>query len=173
MTGSADVAKAYASVDLALGIATKPGGTAATSPTPTPPAAALPITFELAAPIGSGDLITVPATITIDIPALGTWRNPIKLRVRAAGNSSLIDWSPQAIAPALKSGDQFRVTRTVPSRAAILGSDGQPLPVSADVRALIGTVGPATAAQAKADPALRTGDLIGPVSYYTSDAADE
>ena len=124
VTGSATVAQAYASVDLALGIATKPGTTATASRTPTPPAAGLPIKFELAAPIGSGDLITVPATITIDIPGLGTLRNPIKLRVRAAGNRSLVDWSPQAIASVLKTGDQIRVTRTVPSRAAILGTDG-------------------------------------------------
>src|ERR1035437_1630980 len=124
VTGSATVAQAHASVDLALGIDTKPGGTAAASPTPTPPAAGLPIKLELAAPIGSGDLITVPATITIDIPGLGTLRNPIKLRVRAAGNRSLVDWSPQAIASVLKTGDQIRVTRTVPSRAAILGTDG-------------------------------------------------
>ena len=42
VTGSATVAQAYAFVDLALGIATKPGGAAATSPTPTPPAAGVP-----------------------------------------------------------------------------------------------------------------------------------
>jgi len=171
VTGSATVAQAYASVDLALGIATKPGGTAAASPTPTPPAAGLPIKFELAAPIGSGDLITVPATIIIDIPGLGTWRNPIKLRVRAAGNRSLVDWSPQAIAPAFKSGDQIRLTRTVPSRAAILGTDGQPLPVSADVRALVGAVGPATAAQAEHDPTLRAGDPLGQSGLQSSSDA--
>jgi hypothetical protein len=171
VTGSATVAKAYALVDLALGIATKPGTTATASRTPTPPAAGLPIKFELAAPIGSGDLITVPATITIDIPGLGTWRNPIKLRVRAAGNGSLVDWSPQTITSALKTGDQIRVARTVPSRAAILGTGGQPLPVSADVRALVGTVGPATAAQAKADPGLRTGDPIGQSGLQASSDA--
>lgn len=171
VTGSATVAQAYASVDLALGIATKSGGTAAASPAPARPAAGLPIKFELAAPIGSGDLITVPATIIIDIPGLGTWRNPIKLRVRAAGNRSLVDWSPQAIAPALKTGEQIRVTRTVPSRAAILGTDGQPLPISADVRALGGTVGPATAAQARPDPTLRTGDLIGQSGLQASSDA--
>jgi cell division protein FtsI/penicillin-binding protein 2 len=103
----------------------------------------------------------VPATITVDIPGLGTWRNPIKLRVRAAGNRSLVDWSPLAITPALKTVDQIRVTRSVPSRAAILGTSGQPLPASADVRALVGAVGPATAAQIKADPTLHTGELIG------------
>ncbi|HEY5178271.1 MAG TPA: penicillin-binding transpeptidase domain-containing protein, partial [Dermatophilaceae bacterium] len=171
MTGSATVAKAYATVDLALGIATKPGTTATASRTPTPPAAGLPIKFELAAPIGSGDLITVPATITVDIPGLGTWRNPIKLRVRSAGNRSLVDWSPQAITPALKTGDQIRATRTVPSRAAILGTGNQPLPASADVRALVGTVGPATTTQAKADPSLRTGDPIGQSGLQASSDA--
>jgi Penicillin binding protein transpeptidase domain len=161
VTGSAGVADAYASLDLALGIATKPGGTVGAHPTPTSPAAGLPIKVELGAPIGSGELITVPATITVDVPGLGHWRDPIKLRVRASGNKSLIDWSPQAIAPALKAGDHFRVTRTKPPRAAVLGTDGQPLPLSADVTALVGIVGPATATQAKADPTLRPGDLIG------------
>ncbi|HZY01600.1 MAG TPA: hypothetical protein VFE92_19250 [Dermatophilaceae bacterium] len=42
VTGSATVAQAYAFVDLALGIATKPGGAAAASPTPTPPTAGVP-----------------------------------------------------------------------------------------------------------------------------------
>ena len=113
VTGSATVAQTYAALDVALGIATKPGGTAPASKKPSSPAAALPLKFELAAPIGSGDVITVPATITIDIPGLGTWRDPVKLRVRATGNRSLIDWSPQVIAPAFKSGDQIRVARTV------------------------------------------------------------
>ena len=172
VTGSATVAQAYASVDLALGIATKPGGTAAASPTPTPPAAGLPIKVELGAPMGSGELITVLATITIEVPGLGPWRNPVRLHLRAAGDRSLIDWSPQALAPAFKAGDHFRVTRTMPRRAAVLGSDGQPLPVSADVRALVGTVGPATATQAKADPSLRPGDPIGQSGLQAaSDAA--
>jgi len=172
VTGSATVAQSYAAVDLALGMTTKPGATAPASKKPTPPAAGLPIKFELAAPLGSSDLITVPATITIEIPGLGTWRDPVKLRVRAAGNRSLVDWSPQAIAPAFKSGDQIRVTRTVPSRAAILGTDGQPLPVSADVRALVGAVGPATAAQAKRDPTLSPGDPLGQSGLQgSSDAA--
>jgi len=42
VTGSATVAQAYAFVDPALGIATKPGGAAAANPTPTPPAAGVP-----------------------------------------------------------------------------------------------------------------------------------
>lgn len=171
VTGSASVAQAYASLDLALGIPTKTGGTVAASPTP-PPAAGLPIKFEPAAPIGSGELITVPATVTIEVPGLGSWRNPIKLRVRATGDRSLIDWSPQALATAFKAGDHFRVTRTNPRRAAVLGNDGRPLTVSADVRALVGTVGPATATQAKADPSLRPGDPIGQSGLQAaSDAA--
>jgi len=171
VTGSAAVAQAYASLDLALGIPAKTGGTAAASPMP-PPAAGLPIKVELAAPIGSGELITVPATVTIDVPGLGPWRNPIKLRVRAAGDRSLIDWSPQAFATAFKAGDHFRVTRTNPRRAAVLGSDGRPLTVRADVRALVGTVGPATTTQAKADPSLRPGDPIGQSGLQAaSDAA--
>jgi hypothetical protein len=42
VTRSATVAQAYAFVDPALGIATKPGGTAAANPTPTPPTAGVP-----------------------------------------------------------------------------------------------------------------------------------
>src|SRR5665648_575881 len=132
----------------------------------------LPVKVELGAPIGSGELITVPATITIEVPGLGPWRNPVKLRVRAAGDRSLIDWSPQTLATAFKAGDHFRLTRSKLRRAAVLGSDGQPLPVSADVRALVGTVGPATATQAKADPSLRPGEPIGQSGLQAaSDAA--
>jgi hypothetical protein len=171
VTGSAAVAQAYASLDLALGITTKPGVPAAASPTP-PPATGLPIKVELGAPIESGELITVPAIITIEVPGLGPWRNPITIRVRTTGDRSLIDWSPQTIAPALKAGDHFRLTRTKLRRAAVLGSDGRPLPVSADVSELVGTVGPATATQAKADPGLRPGHLIGQSGLQAaSDAA--
>jgi len=38
----------------------------------------------------------------------------------------------------------------MPRRAAILGADGQPVPATFDVSALIGTVGSATVARAKA-----------------------
>jgi len=172
VTGSAAVAQAYASLDLALGLATKTAGAASASPTQPQPAGGLPIKVELGAPIGSGELITVPATITIEVSGLGSWRNPIKLRVRAAGDRSLIDWSPQALATAFKSGDHFRLTRTKPRRAAVLGSDGRPLPVSADVRELVGTVGPATAAQARADPSLRPGDPIGQSGLQAANDAE-
>ncbi len=161
VTGSAAVAQTYASLDAALDIAAKPGSTTGATPASTPPATVLPIKVELGAPLGSGELITVPATITITIPGLGPWRYPVKLHVRASGDRSLIDWSPQAVYPTLKAGDHFRLTRTVPRRAAILGSDGKPLPVSADIGALTGTVGPASATQAKADPTLRVGEPIG------------
>ena len=172
VTGSATVAQAYTSLDLALGIGPKTGAAAGTHPTSPPQAAGLPIKVGLGAPIGSGELITVPATVTIDVPGLGTWRDPVKLRVQTSGNKALIDWSPQAITPALKAGDHVQLTRTVPSRAAILGADGQPVPATADVNALIGTVGPATAAQAKADPTLRPGELIGQSGLQaTSDAS--
>ena len=146
VTGSAAITQAYSSLDVALGITPKSGSS---------------IQVAVGAVVGSGELITVPATVTIDVPGLGVWRDPIKLRARASGNKALIDWSPQSIAPALKTGDQIRVTRTQPPRAAILGSDGQPVPAGSDVSALVGTLAPATAAQAKADPTLRVGDLVG------------
>ncbi|MHB8187789.1 MAG: penicillin-binding transpeptidase domain-containing protein [Dermatophilaceae bacterium] len=161
VTGSAAVAQAYASLDGALGITTKPNQTGGVHATSTSSAARLPIKVQLGTPIGSGELITVPATITIDVPGLGTWRDPVELRVRTSGNKALIDWSPQAIAPTLKADDHVQVTRTLPRRAAILGADGQPVPNTFDVSALVGAVGPATTAQAKADPTLRAGDLVG------------
>jgi hypothetical protein len=161
VSGSPDVAAAYTSVDRALGIGPKGGQTAAVHPATTPPAAQLPITFKLGAPVGSGDLVTVPATLSIDVPGLGTWRDQVKLRVRTSGGKALIDWSPAAITPALRAGDQLKLTRNVPRRAAVLGTDGQPVPNGADMSALTGVVGPATAAQAKADPTLRTGEPMG------------
>jgi hypothetical protein len=171
VSGSATVAQVYTSLDLALGFGPKTRASAGAHPTSTPQAAALPIKVTLGAPIGSGELITVPATLAIDVPGLGTWRDNVKLRVRTSGSKALIDWSPAAIATALKTGDHVQATRTVPTRAAILGADGQPVPTTADVSALIGAVGPATAAQAKADPALRPGDVIGQSGLQaTSDA---
>ena len=171
MTGSAAVGQAYASLDLALGLSTKPGGTIGAHPASTSSASALPMKVQIGTPIGSGELITVPATVTIEVPGLGTWRDPIELRVRASGSRALIDWSPQAIAPALKVGDHVQVTRTVPRRAAILGADGQPVPATFDVSALVGTVGPATTAQAKADPTLRPGELLGQSGLQASSDA--
>jgi len=171
MTGSAAIAQAYASVDLALGIGTKPASTANAHPSPAGLTAGLPIKVQLGAAIGSGEQIIVPASITIDVPGLGSWRDPVRLRVRTSANKALIDWSTQAIAPALTAGDHVQVTRTMPRRAAILGADGQPVPATFDVSAMIGTVGPATVARAKADPTLRAGDLIGQSGLQaTSDA---
>jgi cell division protein FtsI/penicillin-binding protein 2 len=171
MTGSTAIAQAYASVDLALGIGTKPASTANAHPSPAGLTAGLPIKVQLGAAIGSGEQIIVPASITIDVPGLGSWRDPVRLRVRTSANKALIDWSTQAIAPALTAGDHVQVTRTMPRRAAILGADGQPVPATFDVSALIGTVGPASVARAKADPTLRAGDLIGQSGLQaTSDA---
>jgi hypothetical protein len=160
VTGSTAVAQAYASLDLALGIARNPSRTQS-APSSKAVAAGSPIQVELGAPLGSGELITVPTTITIAVPGLGRWSEHTQLRVRAVGDRALIDWSPASISPALKVGDHVRMTRTVPDRAAILGTDGHALPVSADVSELVGTLGPATSAQAKADPTLRVGDLVG------------
>jgi hypothetical protein len=160
VTGSTAVAQAYASLDLALGIARNPSRTQS-APSSKAVAAGSPIQVELGAPLGSGELITVPTTITIEVPGLGRWSEHTQLRVRAVGDRALIDWSPASISPALKVGDHVRMTRTVPDRAAILGSGGHALPVSADVSELVGTLGPATSAQAKADPTLRVGDLVG------------
>ena len=159
--GSAGVAAAYASADLALGIGPKAGRAGSARPTTTPQAVSLPIKVALGAPVGSGEVITVPATVTVDVPGLGTWRDPVRLRVRTSGDKPLIDWSPAAIAPALSAGNHLRLTRSVARRAAILGTDGQPVPAGSDMSALLGTVGPASAAQAKADPTLRLGELIG------------
>jgi hypothetical protein len=171
VTGSAAVTQAYSTLDLALGLGSKAGGTAVAHATTAQQAAALPIRIETGEPIGSGDLITVPATVIINVPGLGTWRDPITMHVRASGSKALIDWSPQSIAPALKAGDHIQVTRAVPTRAAILGTDGQPVPAGADVSALVGTLGAATATQAKTDPTLRTGDIIGQSGLQASSDA--
>ena len=171
VTGSPTVTSAYTALDNALRIGPKTPTTGSAHASSSPTTARLPITVKLGAPLGSGELITVPATVTIAVPGLGTWRDPVKLRVRNLGAKALIDWSPQMITPALNAGDQVRLTRTVPARAAILGADGQPVPATADVSALIGTVGPATTAQAKADPTLRAGELVGRSGLQaTSDA---
>jgi hypothetical protein len=161
VTGSTAVAQAYASLDLALGLSTKSVSAQTAAPSSKAVAAALPVHVEVGAPLGSGALITVPTTITVDVPGLGPWSEHAQLRVQAVGSRALIDWSPASISPALKAGDHVKMTRNVPDRGAILGTDGQALPVSAWVSELVGTLGPATSAQAKADPTLRIGDLVG------------
>jgi hypothetical protein len=161
VTGTTAVAKAYASLDLALGIARNPSGTQSALPSSNTVTAGSPIHVELGAPLGSGELITVPASITIDVPGLGPWSEHTQLLVQAVGDRTLIDWSPASINPALKAGDHVRLTRNLPSRAAILGTDGHALPLTSDVTALVGTLAPATAAQVKANPWLRIGDLVG------------
>ena len=155
------VAQAYAFLDVALGISRNSGGTLSALPSSNTVTAGSPIHVELGAPLGSGTVISVPTAITIDVPGLGSWSEHTQFRVRAVGSRALIDWSPANISPALKAGDQFRLIRTAPNRGKILGTDGQRLPLIANVSELVGALGPANAAQAKADPTMRVGDLVG------------
>ena len=161
VTGAKGVGQAYAFLDVALGISRNPGSTRSAQPSTSTVTAGSPIHVKLGTPLGSGDLISVPAAITIDVPGLGPWSVHTQFRVRAVGSHALIDWSPANISTALKAGDQFRLTRTAPNRAKILGSGGQPLPLDANVSELVGVLVPATAAQAKADPTLAVGELVG------------
>ena len=161
VTGATGVGQAYAFLDVALGISKNADRALSSQPSTNTVTAGSPIHVELGAPLGSGELISVPAAITIDVPGLGPWSTHTQFRVRDVGGRTLIDWSPANISPALKAGDQFRLTRSVPNRGKILGTNGQPLPFNANVSELVGALGPATAAQAKADPTLAVGDMVG------------
>ena len=161
VSGATGVGQAYAFLDVALGISRNAGGALSLQPSTNTVTVGSPIHVELGAPLGSGELISVPAAITIDVPGLGPWTEHTQFRVRVVGGRALIDWSPANISPALKAGDQFRLIRTVPNRGKILGTDGQPLPFNANMSELVGALGPATAAQIKADPTLAVGDLVG------------
>jgi hypothetical protein len=161
VSGAAGVGQAYALLDVALGISRNPGGSQSALPSSNTITARSAIHVKLGAPLGSGEFISVPAAITIDVPGLGPWSEHTQFRVRVLGGRARIDWSPANISPALKAGDQFRLIRTAPERGKILGTGGQPLPPDANVSELVGALGPATAAQAKADPRLRVGDLVG------------
>jgi hypothetical protein len=161
VTGATDVGQAYAFLDVALGISRNGSGTLNALPSSNTVTAGSPIHVALGAPLGSGTVISVPAAITIDVPGLGPWSEHTQFRVRAVGGRALIDWSPANISPELKAGDQFRLIRTAPSRGKILGIGGQPLPLDANVSELVGALVPATAAQAKADPTLDVGELVG------------
>src|SRR5664280_204008 len=161
VTGATGVGQAYAFLDVALGISKNADGTLSLQPSTNTVTVGSPIHVELGAPLGSGELSSVPAAITIDVPGLGPWSVHTQFRVRAVGGRALIDWSPANISPVLKAGDQFRLIRTVPNRGKILGTNGKPLPFNANVSELVGPLGPATAAQAKADPTLAVGDLVG------------
>jgi hypothetical protein len=161
VTDASGVGQAYAFLDVALGISRSVAGVPSALPSSNTVTAGSPIHVELGSPVGSGELISVPATITIEVPGLGPWSERTQFRVQTVGGRSLVDWSPANISPALKAGDQFRLVRTVPNRGKILGSDGQPLPFNANVSELVGALGPATAAQAKANPQLAVGDSVG------------
>jgi Penicillin binding protein transpeptidase domain/Penicillin-binding Protein dimerisation domain len=161
VTGAKGVGQAYAFLDVALGISKNADRAKSVQPSTNTVTAGSPIHVSLGAPLGSGELISVPAAITIDVPGLGPWSVHTQFRVRAVGGRALVDWSPANISPALKAGDQFRLTRSVPNRGKILGTNGKPLPFNPNVSALVGALGPATAAQVKADPTLAVGDMVG------------
>jgi hypothetical protein len=71
VTGAAGVGQAYANLDVAVGISRNPGGSQSALPSANTVTARSPIHVELGAPVGSGEFISVPAAITIDVPGLG------------------------------------------------------------------------------------------------------
>ncbi|HEY8717420.1 penicillin-binding transpeptidase domain-containing protein [Pengzhenrongella sp.] len=171
VSGSAAIAETYKALDLALGITAKTPAAMSAQPTAKSPSSAVPMQVKVGAPSGSGHLITVPATVTVKIPGLGTWIDHLRLSVRVEGSKALVDWSPASINAEIKTGDRVRLTRTVPTRGAILGAGGRPLPAGPDVTALVGTVGPASASEATADPTLRVGDVVGQSGLQAADDA--
>jgi hypothetical protein len=107
-------------------------------------------------------------TATADLASGHTWTYPGQLRLVTRNRHWRVDWSPSAIYPRLRAGERFVLSAVWPARAAVLAADGTELSSpsviaqSGSIALLSGTVGAATAAQAKALGApYQAGDPIG------------
>jgi cell division protein FtsI/penicillin-binding protein 2 len=82
----------------------------------------------------SGSTATQPFTEELTLAGIGVLRISSVLHlVKTKGGQWLVRWTPATIVPQLKPGDQLAVSKTWPSRAAILGGDGVPLTTSGQV----------------------------------------
>jgi cell division protein FtsI/penicillin-binding protein 2 len=79
----------------------------------------------------SGDSAREPVTAHLHVAGIGTVTIKSTLRLVQRNGNWLVDWSPAAIAPQLKQGDQLALSVTWPPRAQILGIGGMPLTTQA------------------------------------------
>jgi hypothetical protein len=107
-------------------------------------------------------------TASARLAAGRTWNYQGELRLIQRSRRWWVNWSPAAIYPGLRTGDQFAVKFAWPPRAAVLAANGtilsspQAFAESGSISLLTGIVVTATAGQARALGApYRAGDQIG------------
>jgi hypothetical protein len=107
-------------------------------------------------------------TVTDVLTGNHTWVYHGQLRLMTRDRHWWVNWSPSAIYPGLRAGDQFTLTTSWPTRAQILSADGTVLSSPATVAEsgslglLTGVVTHATTKEAKQLGApYKAGDLIG------------
>jgi len=102
-------------------------------------AAAATFTVGETRPADDGAGAAVSFSAAVEIAGAGTWEYAGSLPVVRAGSRWLVAWSPAALHPSLNEGDTLRVTRSWPTRAAILAVDGRPIATEEPVK-VIGVV---------------------------------
>ncbi|SRR5579875_2805349 len=116
----------------------------------------------------SGTGATARFTVTDDLASGHAWTYRGRLALVKRDRRWRVDWSPGAIHPGLRAGERFSLASTWPPRAPVLADDGTilsspaVLAESGSLQLLVGYLGRATAAQARALGApYRAGDVIG------------
>lgn len=90
-------------------------------------------------PADDGAGATVVFSAAVEVAGAGTWVYESSLPLVRAGVRWLVDWTPAVLHPSLQEGDTLRVSRTWPTRAAILAVDGRPIAAEQPVK-VIGVV---------------------------------
>ncbi len=85
------------------------------------------VTHALGAVVKTGSSATAAVVSRYALPGIGTWNVPSTVNLVDRSGRWLVDWSPSAIDPALKTGDHLEFTRTWAPRAPILGARGAAL----------------------------------------------
>jgi cell division protein FtsI/penicillin-binding protein 2 len=73
-----------------------------------------------------------PVTEKLKLSGLGTVTLKTTLRLKQAGGKWLVSWAPSTITPKLAATDKLSLQLTWPTRAAILGANGQALTTQSD-----------------------------------------
>jgi cell division protein FtsI/penicillin-binding protein 2 len=104
-------------------------------------------------------------TATLTLNGVGDWTYQGSLPLAVKNRKWLVSWTPAAQHPALRTGQHLALKTSWPVRAGVLAADGTRIDtgnVSGSVQLLVGTSGPATAAQAaKLGAPYAKGDPIG------------
>jgi hypothetical protein len=127
----------------------------------------------------------VPFDVEIELPGLGPWRYRgsiplVDVEVDPDGDGDRdrerqwrVRFSPSVVHPDLQAGDDLDLALEWPARGVLRAADGTPLPAGHALGTVLGTVGPATAAQAEELGApYREGDRVGQSGLQASHERD-